>query len=377
MNDYSSCRPPRSQATAPRVGRSLTLMSGLGALLLVALLLVFGGEQAARAARPAGIGAPGAPDWTQQGDPLSSYGFSVSGVGDIDNDGYDDFLVGAPGYNKAAGSAYLYRGTSSGLLTTTTDTFPGELDADQLGYQVAAAGDVNGDGVADFLISAPNGDSGVLSDTGKVFVYLGQQMPGSHPALNKVLHGEHEDDQFGWSAGTAGDVNGDGYADIIVGAPNFDQGKVYVYYGSESGIEASPSFTATGELALDFFGSAVAGAGDVNGDGYDDIIVGAKGFDHDTGKVYIYHGGPSGLNETPVFTEVARTQPATSVWLWPGRATSTATAMPMLSSVRRSTRWTGSTPARSTSIWAAPAGWLSLRPSSPRARMPATNSVSL
>ncbi len=72
--------------------------------------------------------------------------------------------------------------------------------------------------------------------------------------------------------------------------------------------------------------------------GYDDIIVGAKGFDHDTGKVYIYHGGPSGLNETPVFTEVARTQPATSVWLWPGRATSTATAMPMLSSVRRSTR---------------------------------------
>ncbi len=69
MNDYSSCRPPRSQATAPRVGRSLTLMSGLGALLLVALLLVFGGEQAARAARPAGIGAPGAPDWTQQGDP--------------------------------------------------------------------------------------------------------------------------------------------------------------------------------------------------------------------------------------------------------------------------------------------------------------------
>ena len=75
MNDYSSCRPPRSQATAPRVGRSLTLMSGLGALLLVALLLVFGGEQAARAAHPAGIGAPGAPDWTQQGDLLSSYGF--------------------------------------------------------------------------------------------------------------------------------------------------------------------------------------------------------------------------------------------------------------------------------------------------------------
>ncbi len=195
-------------------------------------------------------------------------------------------------------------------------------------------------------------------------------MPGSHPALNKVLHGEHEDDQFGWSAGTAGDVNGDGYADIIVSAPNFDQGKVYVYYGS-SGIEASPGFTATGELALDFFGSAVAGAGDVNGDGYDDIIVSAKGFDHDTGKVYIYHGGPSGLNETQVFTEVGQDATSNFGVAVAGRAT-TATAMPMLSSVRRSTRWTGSTPARSTSIWAAPAGWLSLRPSSPRARMPAT-----
>ena len=78
MNDYSSCRPPRSQATAPRVGRSLTLMSGLGALLLVALLLVFGGEQAA--ARPAGIGP--APPTGPNRDPLSSYGFSVSGVGD-------------------------------------------------------------------------------------------------------------------------------------------------------------------------------------------------------------------------------------------------------------------------------------------------------
>jgi len=295
-------------------------MSGLGALLLVALLLVFGGEQAARAAHPAGIGAPGAPDWTQQGDLLSSYGFSVSGVVDVDNDGYDDFLVGAPGYNKAAGNAFLYRGTSSGLLTTTTDTFPGELDADQLGHQVAAAGDVNGDGVADFLISAPYGDTGVLSDTiaisdtGKVFVYLGQQTPGSLPTVDKSLHGESAGDQFGWSAGAAGDVNGDGYDDIIVGAQNHDRsltdldtGKVYVYHGSAGGIEATPSFTATGELALDFFGSAVAGAGDVNGDGYDDIIIGARGNDEsgqDAGKVYVYHGGPSGLSATPAFTDV-------------------------------------------------------------------------
>jgi len=320
MNDYSSCRPPRSQATAPRVGRSLTLMSGLGALLLVALLLVFGGEQAARAAHPAGIGAPGAPDWTQQGDLLSSYGFSVSGVGDVDNDGYDDFLVGAPGYNKAAGNAFLYRGTSSGLLTTTTDTFPGELDADQLGHQVAAAGDVNGDGVADFLISAPYGDTGVLSDTiaisdtGKVFVYLGQQTPGSLPTVDKSLHGESAGDQFGWSAGAAGDVNGDGYDDIIVGAHYHDRsltdqnaGKVYVYQGSAGGIEATPSFTATGEFEHDFFGNAVAGAGDVNGDGYDDIIIGARGNDEsgqDAGKVYVYHGGPSGLNTTPAFTDL-------------------------------------------------------------------------
>ena len=312
MNDYSSCRPPRSRAAAPRAGRALALMSGLGALLLVALLLVFGGDRAARAAHPAGIGAPGDPDWTRQETPFTSYGFSVSGVGDVDNDGYDDFLAGAPGYIQSAGNAYLYRGASGGLISPAFDTFPGELDADQMGYQAAPAGDVDGDGVADFLISAPYGDTDVLSDTGKVFVYLGQQMPGFHPVPDKALHGEHENDQFGWSAGTAGDVNGDGYADIIVGAPNYDvgRGRVYVYHGSAGGIETTPSFTATGELTLDYFGFSVAGAGDVNGDGYDDIIVGAKGFDDDTGKVYVYHGGPSGLNETPVFTEVG--QDATS-----------------------------------------------------------------
>ncbi len=317
MNDYSTCRPPRSQAAAPRVGRSLTLMSGLGALLLVALLLVFGGEQAARAARPAGIGAPGDPDWTQQGVPLSYYGFSVSGVGDVDNDGYDDFLVGAPLYDEGGqdiGQAYLYRGASGGLTSPAFDTFMGELDADQLGHQVAPAGDINGDGAADFLIGAPNADTIAISDTGKVFVYLGQQTPGSLPTVDKSLHGEAAGDQFGWSAGAAGDVNGDGYDDIIVGAhyhdrslTDLDTGKVYVYHGAGGGIEAAPAFTATGELALDFFGSAVDGAGDVNGDGYDDIIIGARGNDEsgqDAGKVYVYHGGPSGLSATPAFTDV-------------------------------------------------------------------------
>ncbi len=148
---------------------------------------------------------------------------------------------------------------------------------------------------------------------------------------------------------------------------NFDQGKVYVYYGP-SGIEASPG-TATGELALDFFGNAVAGAGDVNGDGYDDIIVG-KGFDHDTGKVYIYHGEPSGLNKTPVFTEVG--QDATSNfgvaagrggrrrWRRLCRCYRRCAAQPGGRAVRRQGLRLSGQPRRA---------WLSLRPSSPRARM--------
>jgi hypothetical protein len=114
--------------------------------------------------------------------------------------------------------------------------------------------------------------------------------------LNNQWHGigEAGDDYFGSSVASAGDVNGDGYDDIIVGAyqndsGGSDAGKAYLHLGSATGLSTTASWTATGEAGDDYFGSSVASAGDVNGDGYDDIIVGAHGNNdggNDAGKAY-------------------------------------------------------------------------------------------
>jgi len=105
--------------------------------------------------------------------------------------------------------------------------------------------------------------------------------------------GEATGDSFGWSVATAGDVNGDGYSDVVVGAYGHTSytGKAYLYLGGASGLSASASWTAAGEAANNCFGWSVATAGDVNGDGYSDVIVGAYGHTTSTGKAYLYFGG--------------------------------------------------------------------------------------
>lgn len=322
MNRFTLFRrismPALTTGTARRCGWPLAMISSFGAVLLAVLLLALGGEYSAQAARLAGIGAPGPADWTRTGEAFAtSYGYSVSSAGDVNHDGYDDFLVGAHLKNRnnsndplnvAVGKAYLYAGGAGSLGAAPFATFEGENAGDQFGYQVSAAGDVNGDGIADFLISAPQADAGGgITDTGGVSIYLGRD--GQPPILDKLITGEAAGDQFGWSASGAGDVNDDGFDDIIVGAwgHNQDTGKVYVYHGSAGGINPGAAFTAQGEQLLDGFGVAVAGAGDINGDGYDDVIAGAWQNDEgglDVGKVYVYHGGSGGLSAAPAFTDV-------------------------------------------------------------------------
>jgi len=114
--------------------------------------------------------------------------------------------------------------------------------------------------------------------------------------------GENDDDFFGCAVGTAGDVNGDGYADLVVGAEIYPQGnvygKVYVYHGGSTGLTAGwAPWTASGESDDDWFGHAVGTAGDVNGDGYADLVVGALGYGSGRGKVYVYRGNDGGGRE--------------------------------------------------------------------------------
>ncbi|MFQ6092314.1 MAG: M6 family metalloprotease domain-containing protein, partial [bacterium] len=194
-------------------------------------------------------------------------GYSVSGAGDVNGDGFDDLIVGAP-LNDAggpdAGRAYLYSGTTGALLYT----LPGGGPGDHFGWSVSGAGDVNDDGYADLIVGAPLNDAGG-ADAGRAYIYSGATGTLLYP-----FTGQAAGDWLGVSVSGAGDVNNDGYADLIVGAPlndagSTDAGRVYIYSGATGAL----LYTFTGEAAVDQLGSSVSGAGDVNNDGCDDLIV--------------------------------------------------------------------------------------------------------
>jgi len=182
---------------------------------------------------------------------------------------------------------------SRGLTGTWSDQ--GETGVDFFGGSVASAGDVNGDGYADIIVGASNAPGAGTNDTGEAYVYYGSSSGLGTSAVWNV-NGEASGDRFGVSVASAGDVNGDGYADVIVGANYNDDGasnagEAYVYYGSASGLSATPDWSDQGEASGDYFGVSVASAGDVNGDGYADVIVGAYANDDaasNAGEVYVY-----------------------------------------------------------------------------------------
>ena len=263
-------------------------------------------------------------------------GFSVSSAGDVNGDGYDDLVIGAreadPDGVSNAGETYIVYGGAnapgtdgvldlSDLDGTNGFTLTGIDAGDRSGRSVSAAGDVNGDGYDDLIIGAfrasPNGDN----EAGEIYiVYGGASAPGTNGALDLsdldgsngfTLTGIDAGDRSGRSVSAAGDVNGDGYDDLIIGAhyadPNGDiwAGETYIVYGGASApgtdgvldlsaLDGTNGFILTGIDAGDRSGRSVSAAGDVNGDGYDDLIIGADGADGSAGETYIVYGGATG-----------------------------------------------------------------------------------
>lgn len=173
------------------------------------------------------------------------------------------------------------------------------------GRSAAFAGDVDGDGFTDVIIGSSRYTGDTLEE-GRVVVYHGSQS-GNAPRPGRILLGGQRYSDFGYSVDGAGDVNGDGFADVIVGAKAFDGhdddvGAAFVFHGSAAGLEAEPAWKAFGEHRNSHFGRVVTAAGDVNGDGYSDILVAAPRFGRNgvrTGRVYGYHGSADGLNSVP------------------------------------------------------------------------------
>lgn len=227
------------------------------------------------------------------------FGYSVATAGDVNADGYDDIIAGAYHYREFTGRVYVYAGNANGIDGTPLFTVTGEGPNIYFGRSVGAAGDVNGDGYDDVIVAAQAYDDW----TGRVYVYAGSRSgPRATPIFTAT--GEGPSNAFGRWVGGAGDTNGDGYSDVVVGANNYGgfAGRVYVYAGSADGLSAVPVFTATGEAGNAHFGCSASIAGDVNADGYDDLIVGADGHGNNTGRVYVYAGSVNGLSRTPIFT---------------------------------------------------------------------------
>src|SRR5206468_1259175 len=202
-------------------------------------------------------------------------------AGDVNGDGYGDVIVGAMYYHNGLfeeGRAFVYLGSASGLAASPAWTAESDQGLAFFGHSVASAGDVNGDGFSDVIIGAYAYDNG-QSNEGRAFVYL-----GSACGLDETTAWTAESDEatanLGIAVASAGDVNGDGFSDVIVGANAYDngqpdEGRGVVYLGSASGLAGSPAWTAESDQAYTYFGNSVATAGDVNGDGFSDVVVGA------------------------------------------------------------------------------------------------------
>ncbi|MDP3277845.1 MAG: FG-GAP-like repeat-containing protein [Deltaproteobacteria bacterium] len=239
------------------------------------------------------------------------FGLSVASAGDVNGDGYGDLVVGAtgadPGGRDAAGTASVYLGSATGLSAIPAQVLEGAAMTDGFGASVASAGDVNGDGYGDLVVGADGADPGGRGSAGTASVFMGSAT-GISATPARVLEGVGAGDYFGRAVASAGDVNGDGYGDLVVGAWRADRGgtpagAASVFMGGATGISATPGIVLRGVAALDRFGYAVAGAGDVNGDGYADVLVGADGAAPRgrslAGTASVFMGSAAGMQATP------------------------------------------------------------------------------
>jgi len=253
-------------------------------------------------------------DWLKEGDNANSeFGFWIDGGGDINGDGYDDVIIGAPEYTQAfagEGAVFIYYGSAAGLADTAGWVQYGEHDSSGFGRCVSIKGDVNDDGYADILIGSHQFEN-TKKNEGKVYLYLGGP-DGADTIAVWTMVGDRKGAKLGESLVFAGDLNHDGFDEICVGAHGWDDdevlgdlgnkaGKFWVFNGNPDGVFATPSMQCVGIVEDANLGVSMDKAGDVNGDGIDDLDIGGYIFLIGDGMLCTFHGGIGGADAIPDF----------------------------------------------------------------------------
>ena len=250
----------------------------------------------------------GIEQWSTQGEQVvSRAGYSVANIGDVNGDGFSDLATGVPyfdGVGTNSGIVLLHYGGAIGFSEDADQVLNGRQAEALFGFSVSGAGDVNGDGYADLIVGAPHWQEGETQE-GRSFLYYGSEM-GVADNPGWIAESNQANAMYGYSVSSAGDVNGDGFHDVVIGAYSYSNGEsgeggAFVYLGSSEGLSDKAEWSAEGDQVLAHFGGCVAAAGDVNRDGYSDVLVGSHIYDRqhqDEGAVFLYYGSGQGLSPT-------------------------------------------------------------------------------